>query len=152
MTNKVELSREVIGQLPDLKYIDVQATGFNVVDIEAARERDIPVTNIPTYGTASVAQMVFAHILNLTQRVAHHAGTVREGRWSECRDFCYWDFPLRELDGLTLGIVGFGRIGQRTGKHRPRPRHGAARLSCFSRIWAFPTSSSETFANESNVL
>lgn len=115
MTNKVELSREVIGALPDLKYIGVQATGFNVVDIEAARERDIPVTNIPTYGTASVAQMVFAHVLNLTQRVAHHAGTVQEGRWSECRDFCYWDFPLRELDGLTLGIVGYGRIGQRTG-------------------------------------
>tara|TARA_B100000686_G_scaffold349767_1_gene443928 strand:- start:1220 stop:2173 length:954 start_codon:yes stop_codon:yes gene_type:complete len=116
MTNKVTLSREVLDQLPDLKYIGVQATGFNVVDIEAARERNIPVTNIPTYGTASVSQMVFAHVLNLTQRVAHHARTVTEGRWSECRDFCYWDFPLRELDGLTLGIVGFGRIGQRTGQ------------------------------------
>jgi glycerate dehydrogenase len=115
MPNKAVISREVIEQLPDLKYIGVQATGFNVIDLEAASEKNIVVTNIPTYGTPSVGQMVFAHLLNLTQRVAHHAETVREGRWASCRDFCYWDFPLTELMGLTMGIVGYGRIGQRTG-------------------------------------
>jgi glycerate dehydrogenase len=115
MPNKAVISREVIEQLPDLKYIGVQATGFNVIDLEAASEKNIVVTNIPTYGTPSVGQMVFAHLLNLTQRVAHHAETVKEGRWASCRDFCYWDFPLTELMGLTMGIVGYGRIGQRTG-------------------------------------
>ena len=115
MPNKAVISREVIEQLPDLKYIGVQATGFNVIDLEAASEKKIVVTNIPTYGTPSVGQMVFAHLLNLTQRVAHHAETVKEGRWTSCRDFCYWDFPLTELMGLTMGIVGYGRIGQRTG-------------------------------------
>jgi len=115
MPNKAVITREVIEQLPDLKYIGVQATGINVIDLEAAAEKNIVVTNIPTYGTPSVGQMVFAHLLNLTQRVAHHAETVREGRWASCRDFCYWDFPLTELMGLTMGIVGYGRIGQRTG-------------------------------------
>lgn len=113
-TNKTPLKADTVSNLPKLKYIGVLATGFNVVDINAARERGIPVTNIPTYGTRSVAQMVFAHILNFTQRVEYHARTVREGRWSECPDFCYWDFPLMELDGRTLGIVGFGRIGRAT--------------------------------------
>ena len=115
MPNKAGISREVIDQLPDLKYIGVQATGYNIIDLDAASERDIVVTNIPTYGTPSVGQMVFAHLLNLTQRVAHHADTVKEGRWTDCRDFCYWDFPLTELHGLTMGIIGYGRIGQRTG-------------------------------------
>lgn len=113
-TNKTVLSTEVMDQLPKLQYIGVLATGYNVVDLEAARARGVPVTNIPTYGTSSVAQMVFAHILNFTQRVSHHAQTVVEGRWSTCRDFCYWDYPLIELDGQTMGFVGFGRIGQRT--------------------------------------
>ena len=115
MPNKALISREVIEQLPDLKYIGVQATGYNVIDVEAASEKNIVVTNIPTYGTPSVGQMVFAHLLNLTQRVAYHAETVKEERWTNCRDFCYWDFPLTELMGLTMGIVGYGRIGQRTG-------------------------------------
>lgn len=114
LVNKVVLSRELIGQLPRLQYIGVLATGHNVVDGQAARERGVPVTNVPTYGTRSVAQMVFAHVLNLTQRVAYHAGTVAQGRWTTCEDFCYWDHPLVELAGQTMGIVGFGRIGRAT--------------------------------------
>ncbi len=114
MTNKTVLSRETIGQLPKLKYIGVLATGFNVVDIDAARERGIPVANIPTYGTRSVAQMTFALLLELTQNVAHHARTVREGRWSASEDFCYWDTPLVELADLTIGLIGLGRIGHAT--------------------------------------
>ena len=113
LTNKALLTREAIAELPALKYIGVTATGYNVVDIEAARERNIPVTNVPTYGTSSVAQMVFAHLLNLTQHVAHHAAAVRAGRWAQASDWCFWDYPLLELDGLTMGIVGLGRIGAR---------------------------------------
>ncbi|MCX7823964.1 MAG: D-2-hydroxyacid dehydrogenase [Verrucomicrobiae bacterium] len=115
-TNKTVLDRAAIRALPKLRYIGVLATGYNVVDVRAARERNIPVTNIPTYGTRSVAQHVFALLLELTQRVGHHAGTVRDGRWSACQDFCYWDYPLIELEGLTMGIVGFGRIGQAVAK------------------------------------
>jgi len=114
LTNKTVLSRQVIGQLPRLKYVGVLATGYNIVDVEAARERNIPVTNVPTYGTPSVAQMVFTHLLNLALHVGHHAQTVAQGRWSASSDFCYWDYPLVELAGLTMGIVGFGRIGRAT--------------------------------------
>ncbi len=112
LTNKTVLTREQIYALPGLRYLGVLATGFNVVDIAAARERGIPVANVPTYGTRSVAQMTVALLLELTQHVGHHAATVREGRWSRSADFCYWDFPLVELEGLTLGIVGYGRIGR----------------------------------------
>ena len=111
LTNKTVLSRETIERLPRLRYIGVLATGYNVVDLDAARERNIPVANVPDYGTPSVVQMVFAHLLNLTLRVADHGRGVAAGRWSRCEDFCYWDFPLAELAGLTIGIVGFGRIG-----------------------------------------
>ena len=114
LTNKTVLDAEILGRLPRLQYIGVLATGYNVVDIQAARGRGIPVCNIPTYGTRSVAQMVFAHILHITQRVHYHADTVKAGRWSSSVDFCYWDFPLVELDGLTMGIVGYGRIGKTT--------------------------------------
>ena len=112
LVNKVVLNRETIFALPHLKYIGVTATGYNIVDTAAARERNIAVTNVPSYGTKSVAQMTFALLLELTQRAGHHAQTVREGRWSACPDFCYWDYPLLELDGLTMGIVGYGRIGR----------------------------------------
>jgi glycerate dehydrogenase len=112
LTNKTVLTRERIFRLPKLKYVGVLATGYNVVDMGAARQRGIRVTNVPNYGARSVAQMTFALLLELTQHVAHHAQTVREERWTRSPDFCYWDFPLIELDGLTLGIVGFGRIGQ----------------------------------------
>jgi glycerate dehydrogenase len=112
LTNKTVLGREEIARLPKLQYIGVLATGYNIVDVAAARERNIPVTNIPTYGTRSVAQMTFALLLELTQHVAHHAQTVRDGRWSKNPDWCYWDFPLIELDGLTMGLAGYGRIGR----------------------------------------
>jgi glycerate dehydrogenase len=114
LTNKIELSRETIDRLPRLKYIGVTATGYNIVDVAAARERAIPVCNVPDYATQSVVQMVFAHLLNLTLHVAEHARGVTDGRWSRSPDFCYWDFPLVELSGLTMGLVGFGRIGRAT--------------------------------------
>jgi glycerate dehydrogenase len=114
LTNKTPLTKATLHALPSLTYIGVLATGYNVVDIDAARALGIPVTNIPTYGTASVAQMVFAHILNIVTRTGDHARSVREGRWSRSPDWCYWDFPQVELQGLTLGIVGYGRIGRAT--------------------------------------
>ena len=116
LTNKTLLDRAVIAALPQLRYIGVLATGYNVVDIEAARERGVPVTNVPEYGTPNVAQAAFALLLELTNRTGHHAQTVSEGRWTAATDFCYWDFPLMELHGLTLGIVGYGRIGQAVGR------------------------------------
>lgn len=111
-TNKTVLSRDTLLQLPKLRFIGVLATGFNVVDAAAARERGVAVCNVPAYGTKSVAQMVMALILELAHRTGHHAQTVRDGRWSQSPDFCYWDHPLIELDSLTLGIVGYGRIGE----------------------------------------
>ena len=111
-TNKTLLPAEAINALPSLKYIGVLATGYNVVDIDAARARDIPVTNIPGYGTESVAQMTFALIFELTQQPALHDASVQAGDWTACPDFCYWKKPLVELDGLTLGLVGYGAIGQ----------------------------------------
>ena len=112
LTNKTVLTREQIQSLPKLKYIGVLATGTNIVDAVAARERNIPVTNVPAYGTRSVAQMTFALLLELTQSVGHHAQTVRERRWTRSVDWSYWDGSLIELDGLTMGIIGFGRIGR----------------------------------------
>ena len=113
LTNKVIISREVIAQLPRLKYIGVLATGYNVVDVKAAHERGITVTNVPAYSTESVAQMVFAHLLTVTNRTEHYAIQNRNGHWSKNPDFCYWDFPHTELAGKTFGIVGLGNIGQR---------------------------------------
>ena len=113
LTNKVIINREVMAQLPQLKYIGVLATGYNVVDIEAAHERGIIVTNVPAYSTESVAQMVFAHLLTVTNRTEHYAIQNRQGRWSKNPDFCYWDFPHLELAGKTFGIVGLGNIGRR---------------------------------------
>ena len=113
LTNKVVMDREMMALLPRLKYIGVLATGYNVVDIEAARERDIIVTNVPAYSTESVAQTVFAHLLTVTNRTEHYAQQNRLGRWAENRDFCYWDTELTELTGKTMGIVGLGHIGRR---------------------------------------
>ena len=113
LTNKVVVSREVMDQLPHLKYIGVLATGYNVVDIEAAHQRGITVTNVPAYSTESVAQMVFAHLLTVTNRTEHYAQENRQGRWSRNADFCYWDFSHMELAGKTFGIVGLGNIGRR---------------------------------------
>jgi glycerate dehydrogenase len=114
LTNKTIINKDTIEQLPELKYIGVLATGYNIVDVKAANEKNIIVTNIPSYGTSSVAQMVFALLLELTQNVGHHSNSVRSGGWSESEDWCYWDRPLIELDSLTMGIIGFGRIGKAT--------------------------------------
>lgn len=116
ITNKTPISEETIAACPNLKYVGVLATGFNVVDINAATQRSIVVTNIPTYGTSAVAQYVFALLLEICHHVGHHADTVKDGRWANSPDFCYWDFPLIELYGKTIGIVGYGRIGQATAK------------------------------------
>lgn len=116
ITNKTVISRDIIGKLPQLKYIGVLATGYNVVDIDAAKEKGIIVTNIPAYSTKSVAQLTFAHILNLTQRVKDHAESVRFGDWCKSKDFSYWNFNLIELSGLTLGIIGLGNIGRQVAK------------------------------------
>lgn len=112
LTNKAILDATTFEQLPSLRYVGVVATGYNNVDVAAARSRNIPVCNVPEYGTATVAQAVFALLLELTNRTGHHAETVRSGRWCRSLDFCYWDGSLIELSGLTLGIVGYGRIGQ----------------------------------------
>jgi glycerate dehydrogenase len=112
LTNKTVLDAPVVGQLPLLRYVGVLATGYNVVDVAAARRRGIVVTNVPNYSTASVAQLAFALLLELTHHAGHHSQTVRDGRWPRSVDFCYWDFPLVELAGLTMGLVGLGRIGQ----------------------------------------
>lgn len=111
ITNKVILDKKVLSALKRLKYIGVFATGFNTIDIQAAKERGIVVTNIPAYSTDSVAQMTFAHLLNITNRVDHYADESRAGRWSRNPDFCYWDTALPELAGKTIGIVGLGHIG-----------------------------------------
>jgi glycerate dehydrogenase len=116
ITNKVEISRATMEKCPNLKYIGVTATGYNIVDIEAARQRKITVTNVPAYGTRSVAQMTLALLLELTNHTGHHAQTVSDGRWTRSLDFCYWDFPLVELHDKTMGIIGYGRIGQEVGK------------------------------------
>ena len=113
LTNKVLLRHQEIEQLPNLKYIGVLATGYNVVDLEAARERGIIVTNVPAYSTESVAQMVFAHLLTVTNRTEHYAIQNREGKWTASPDFSYWDTTLTELAGKTFGIVGLGNIGKR---------------------------------------
>lgn len=113
LINKIQMTREVIEQLPRLRYIGELATGYNNIDLEAAHEHGIVVTNIPAYSTVSVAQHVFALLLAVTNRVEHYAEEVRAGQWSRCPDFCYWDTPLIELAGKTFGIVGYGNIGQR---------------------------------------
>lgn len=114
LTNKVIIDAEAMAQLPSLKYIGVLATGYNVVDIPAAKAKGIVVTNIPAYSTASVAQMVFAHLLNITQHVGQHSQSVVAGKWQNHADFCFWESPLLELAGMTIGIVGFGNTGSAT--------------------------------------
>ncbi|MBX7244353.1 MAG: D-2-hydroxyacid dehydrogenase [Candidatus Sumerlaeaceae bacterium] len=116
LTNKTPLSADTIAALPNLKFIGVLATGYNIVDIKAARERGIPVSNVPVYGTDSVAQFTFALILEMCHHVGHHNHAVHNGRWAAAGQFCFWDTPLIELAGKTIGIVGFGRIGQRVGE------------------------------------
>ena len=115
-TNKVVLDEAVLEKLPSLKYIGVLATGYNVVDVEAAARKGTVVTNIPAYSTSSVAQMAFAHILNIVQRVGYYAQEVSNGKWSRQADFSFWDAPLHELDGKKIGIIGFGNTGRATAR------------------------------------
>jgi glycerate dehydrogenase len=114
-TNKTPVSEDAINNLPALKFIGVLATGYNVVNTEAAKAKGIIVSNVPGYGTASVVQMTFALLLELCLHVQQHSEAVREGKWARSADFCFWDFPLMELEGKTIGIIGFGSIGQKVG-------------------------------------
>lgn len=113
IVNKVKLTKEIIEQLPHLKFVGTLATGYNQIDGEALKKRNIPLSNIPSYSTNAVAQMVFAYILESVNRVSEYTDSVKNGDWAKCKDFCYWNKPLFELDGKTLGIIGFGKIGRR---------------------------------------
>lgn len=114
--NKTPITKATIDACPNMKMIAVLATGYNVVDYEYAKEKGIPVCNVPTYGTASVGQYAIALLLEVCHHIGHHSKTVFEGKWANHIDWCYWDYPLIELDGKTAGIIGFGRIGQTTGR------------------------------------
>lgn len=115
LTNKTPVREQVIQQLPGLKYIGVLATGYNIIDVDAASRNNIIVANIPDYGSYSVAQFTFALLLELCHHVQRHSDSVREGKWASSNDWCYWEYPLVELTGKTMGIIGFGNIGQKVG-------------------------------------
>lgn len=114
--NKVAITGEIMDACKNLKYITVLATGYNVIDVAAAKERGIPVSNVPTYGTAAVAQHTIGLLLEICHHIGHHDQQVKAGRWENGEDWCFWDYPLIELDGKTMGIIGFGKIGQATGR------------------------------------
>lgn len=114
--NKTPISKETIDKCPNIKLIAVLATGYNVVDYNYAKEKGIPVCNVPTYGTASVSQFSIALLLEICHHIGHHSESVHAGNWANNADWCYWDYPLIELEGKTIGIIGFGRIGQSTGR------------------------------------
>ncbi len=116
ITNKTPITQEILDTCPSIKYIGVLATGYNVVDTVYAAEKGIPVCNVPIYGTTAVSQFVFAHLLEICHNIRHHADTVKKGKWTTSEDFCYWDYPLIELAGKTMGVVGLGRIGYLTAK------------------------------------
>lgn len=115
-TNKTPITKETLDACPNIKFIGVLATGYNIIDIAAAKEKGIPVSNIPTYGTAAVSQFAIALLLELCHHIGAHSDAVKAGEWSSNPDWCFWKYPLVELDGKTMGIIGFGRIGQDTGK------------------------------------
>ena len=115
-TNKCHLTKRIIDACPKIRYISVLATGYDIVDYKYAAEKGIPVSNVPAYGTASVAQFAIALLLEICHHVQHHSDAVHEGRWEHCDDWCFWDYPLIELAGKTMGIVGFGRIGRSVGR------------------------------------
>ena len=115
-TNKTPMPKELFDACPNIKFVGVLATGYNVVDVAAAKEKGIPVTNIPTYGTAAVGQFTIALLLEICHHIGHHSQAVHEGAWENNADWCFWDYPLIELDGKTMGIIGYGRIGQDTGR------------------------------------
>ncbi len=132
LTNKVVIDSEVMSKLPALKYIGVMATGYNIIDLKAAKERGIIVTNVPAYSTPSVGQMVFAHILNITQRVGHYSDEVSQGKWTNCPDFCYWDTPLIELLGKKIGLIRLGQTGYNTAR---------IALGFGMKVWAYTSKS-----------
>ena len=115
-TNKTPITRDTLDQCGNIRFIGVLATGYNIIDIEAAKEKGIPVSNIPTYGTAAVSQFAIALLLELCHHIGEHSDAVKNGEWTSNPDWCFWKYPLVELAGKTMGIVGFGRIGQDTGK------------------------------------
>lgn len=115
-TNKTQITEDIMLQCPAVKYIGVLATGYNVVDVDAAKRRNIVVTNVPTYGTDAVSQFTIALLLELCHRIGAHSDSVKQGDWTKSEDFCYWNYPLIELSGKTMGIIGFGKIGQGTAK------------------------------------
>ena len=115
-TNKTPISAAVMDACPNLKFISVLATGYNIVDVAHAREKGIPVSNVPTYGTASVSQFSIALLLEICHHIGHHDESVHAGNWANNKDWCYWDYPLMELENKTIGIIGFGRIGQSEGR------------------------------------
>lgn len=115
-SNKVPITKAVIDACPSIKYISVLATGYNVVDYVYAREKQIPVSNVPTYGTMAVAQFAIALLLEICHHIGHHAQAVQAGKWENNKDWCFWDYPLIELAGKTMGIIGFGHIGKQTGR------------------------------------
>lgn len=115
-TNKTPITRETLNACPNVKFIGVLATGYNIVDVDAAKEKGIPVSNIPTYGTAAVSQFAIALLLELCHHIGEHSEAVKAGEWTNNDDWCFWKYPLVELAGKTMGIIGFGRIGQDTGK------------------------------------
>lgn len=148
LVNKTHLTAEAIAAAKDLKYIGVFATGYNVVDVEAAKERGIPVCNIPTYSTQAVAQFVFALLLEITQRVGAHSEAVHDGEWTRQVDFCFWDYPLMELEGKTMGLIGFGNIAKATARlarafgmeviawnHRPKDGEGLAEMVSLEELY-----------------
>ena len=144
VVNKTPITKQTLDACPHLKLICVLATGYNVVDCACAKEKGIPVCNVPAYGTASVSQFAIALLLELCHHIGHHSETVHAGRWANNADWCYWDYPMVELAGKTIGIIGFGRIGQATGRiaaalgmrvlahspHESGSRHAAARVGC----------------------
>lgn len=115
-TNKTPITAQVLDACPAIKFIGVLATGYNVVDVQAAKKRGIPVCNVPTYGTDAVGQFAIALLLEICHHIGHHENAVKQGRWTNCEDWCFWDYPLIELAGKTMGIIGYGRIGQATGR------------------------------------
>lgn len=116
VTNKTPITPEIIDACPTMRFIAVQATGYNVVDIDYARQKGIPVSNVPVYGTRAVSQFTIALLLEICHRIGHHSETVHNGKWEKSVDFCYWDYPLIELEGKTFGMIGCGKIGQQTAR------------------------------------
>lgn len=116
ITNKTPITGEILNACPQVKYIGVLATGYNIVDVEAAAERKIPVCNVPSYGTDAVAQFAIGLLLEICHHIGHHSRMVHQGKWGTCSDWCFWDYPLIELAGKTFGIAGFGHVGQKTGR------------------------------------